>query len=418
MEHIELPQGNGQEIYIDVESLDIQPEWINADTQAIVMPDIPIWYRNPIYEAYKELFKKLSEMGYKIVTDSRMVNEDTFFFCPCLDKHINSTKEEFCEKKEAKIAMYLSSKGITKPLTISFPPTSFPADLPPLPFVLKNENSQGGIEKFLIKTPEQLEILKRFYEEINAYNRKKSIEQARKRRWGNFEFDENGQLKNEGAIKFFDYKKEFHQNMKIQEYVQTPTKYNTSLRVITSSSGDILAASLKYSEPAPSTEEKPGGLFDIYLSAPSSPYFMGGESITSNTVAGGNSILLDKEGYSELEQEILLAHGIDPNNATVPQEVMEASINVAVNCKHEIGAIAGMDFIYDEVAKKWKYLEAHEYPMLYSYAEKYNLPYDAPTNLSAFLTTDKLLDVRIRMHALALTMQKKLALESEDKRHM
>ena len=89
---------------------------------------------------------------------------------------------------------------------------------------------------------------------------------------------------------------------------------------------------------------------------------------------------------------------------------MKSCINVATKCKREVGAICGMDFIYDEEERIWKYLEEHEYPMLYSYAEKYNLSYDS--NKKDFYTTNQLLDMRVRLHALALTMQKKYTKES------
>lgn len=366
------------------------------------------------------MFKYFYDMGYKVVTDSKTVDNNAFFFTPCLDKHINDTKEDYNAKKKNKIYLYLLNEGITEPLTVSFPINSFPDSLPALPLVLKNEESQGGMEKFLINKPEQLEILKRFYYEINPYARKKTIEKVKQKfsYYKDLEFDENGRSNKGICIDFVDYKKEFHENMIIQKYIKTPTQYNTSLRVLTSSSGDILCSSLKYSDTAIIKDKKYHGLFDRYLSDPLSPYFLGGESIISNTVAGGKSILLGKDNYSKHEQEILIAHGIVPNNANVPKNVMTACANIAVNCSREIGAICGIDFIFDEEERSWKYLEEHEYPMLYSYAEKYNLPYDC--NVVDFYTTNQLLDMNVRLHALALTMQKKLSISENDvsKRHI
>lgn len=417
MKSIQLPSGYGQEIYIDPDQLYIKPEWINQELHCIIFPDNSISQTNPVYEAYKKLFEYLFENGYKVVTDSSTVGNDAFFLTPCLDTHINNTKEDYSFKKKNKINYYLNSEGITEPFSISFPTDSFPETLPSLPFVLKNEESQGGIEKFIIKTPEQIDILKRFYNEINFYDRQKRIEKV-KRQWSCFpdlEFDENGHSNKGININFINYKKEFHQNMRIQKFIKTPTKYNTSLRVITSSSSDILASSLKYSEPSTNTKENYYGRFDKYLSDPSSPYFLRSESIISNTIAGGNSILLGKNNYSELEQEILRAHGINPNDAILPSDVMNACIKIASNCSREIGAICGLDFIYDDEEKTWKYLEEHEYPMLYSYAEKYNLPYDH--NAEDFYTTNQLLDLRVRLHALVLTMKKKQLLISENQKH-
>ena len=241
MEFIQLPQGNNQEIYINPEELDIKPEWINQEIHAIIMPDLPINQSNPVYEAYKSLFKELYEKGYNIVTDSRTTSNDAFFFTPCLDKHINATKENYDINKKKKIEFCLMNEGITEPFSVSFPVDSVPDILPSLPLVLKNEEAQGGEEKFIIK---------RFYNEIDHYARQKAIDEV-KREYsflGDLKFDEKGHSNKIISINFINYKDEFHKNMRFQKFVKTPTKYNTSLRVLTSSSGDILAASLKFSE--------------------------------------------------------------------------------------------------------------------------------------------------------------------------
>ncbi len=418
MKFIELPPGEGQVVYVNPDELYIKPEWIDKELNCINFPDVPISQSNPVYEAYKKVFKSLFESGYKVITDAHIVDDDAFFLTPCLDKHVNSTKEEYVTKKKNKILFYLSSEGITEPYSVTFPIDSFPDKVPSLPFVLKNEESQGGMEKFILKTPEQLATLKRFYDEIDLYARQKAIAAVKRQRscYQDLEFDKNGHSNRGISIDVVDYKKEFYKSMRIQKFIKTPTKYNTSLRVLIASSGDILASSLKYSESSTNMKEKYYGLFDKYLQDPSSPYFLGSESIVSNTVAGGNSILLGKSGYSELEQEILLAHNIDPNNASVPSDVMKACTKIAINCSREIGAICGLDFIYDDEEKKWKYLEEHEYPMLYSYAEKYGLSYDS--NTKDFYTTNQLLDLMVRMHALVLTMQRKQLLDSKNKRHI
>lgn len=413
MNFTQLPLGNGQEIYVDPDEFYIKPEWINQELHCINFPEIPINTSNPVYEYLKEMFKKLSKNDYKVMTDSSTTKDDAFFFTPCLDKHINNTKEDYRSKKKSKINFCLKSEGISEPLSISFPIDSFPNILPPLPCVLKNEESQGGSEKFILRTAEQIRLLKKFYNEINYYDKQKVREELKNHLsfCNNLELDENGYPNIEIEIDFVDYKKEFHRSMRIQKFIKTPTKYNTSLRVLIASTGDVLASSLKYSEPTTNTKEKYYGLFDKYLSDPSSPYFLGNENIVSNTIAGGNSILLEKINYSNLEKEILSAHDIDPNNAIIPEPIMNACINIACNCNREIGAICGLDFIYDDETKTWKYLEEHEYPMLNSYAEKYNLPYDI--NAKDFYLTHQLLDLKARLHALTLSMHKKQSIIQE-----
>ncbi len=108
MENFQLPEGNGQTIYINPEDFYIKPEWINGELKTITMPDIPIEESNVVYETYKYFFKCLYELGYKVETDSRKVNDDAFFFTPCLDQHINKTKEEYKTKKDNKIVTCLN----------------------------------------------------------------------------------------------------------------------------------------------------------------------------------------------------------------------------------------------------------------------------------------------------------------------
>lgn len=107
MKFIELPPGEGQVVYINPDELYIKPEWIDKELNCICLPDVPISQNNPVYEAYKKVFKSLFEKGYKVITDAHIV-DDAFFLTPCLDKHFNSTKEEYDTKKKSKIFFYLS----------------------------------------------------------------------------------------------------------------------------------------------------------------------------------------------------------------------------------------------------------------------------------------------------------------------
>lgn len=380
MEFYNIPNGNGQKIYIDM-------RW---------MPE--------------KLISYLNEKCYDIITDSSLATDDIFFFTPCLDEHVNSKKEEYVAKKMRKIRTCFIGESVSEPKTITFPKDHFPQNILPLPFVLKNLEENGGYEKFILRTPEQLETLKRFYEEINDYDFKRRSEEANEE-WKclgeKIVFDRNtGRSNTAISMWIYDYKDIFNERMVIQEYIATPTEYNTSMRVLASSTGDIIGASLKYMQPSsPDPNKRYHGFFDTYLSDPSSPYYLGNESIISNTVAGGNSILLGKKSYSKLEQEILQAHDIDPLNAEVPASVSRVAKNIASTCRREIGAISGMDFIYDKKTKTWKFLEQHEFPMLTTYAEKYNIP--IPTDNIEEYVFHRELDVNVRLHALSLFMAKK-----------
>lgn len=382
MNYLEIPEGNGQKVYVDL-------DWVEEG-----------------------LIQYLEEKCYDVVTDSAFVDVDTFCLYPCLDKHINTCKEEYQSKRDAKIKECFVGEVVQEPFSIAFPEDRFPDELPKLPFVLKNMNVNGGKEKFIIRTKEQIEILKKFYHEGKEYHRKRQ-EQEVQEEWaflGDLFFDENGKSNKGICFWVIDYKKEFYKDMVIQEFIKTPTRYNTSMRILTSSSGDILCSSLKYMEPFGEQEErKYFGIYDRYLSDSSSPYYLGNESIISNTVAGGNSILLGKSGYSIEEREILAAHGIDFVTGEVPESLRRIATKIAENCRREIGAICGMDFIYDDVSKTWKYLEEHEFPMLSSYAEAYGFPYldDGGEDYIRFREMHNKVEMDARLRALSLFMKKK-----------
>lgn len=416
MEVFQIPKGNGQEIYIEKDNLSIPDEWVDEENKRIVFPEIPRDESNPVYDFYQEMFKFFYANGYKVVTDSETVNNEAFFFTPCLDQHKNKTREDYHNAKVDKIKKELDKAGIEEPLSMGVFEDGFAATLP-LPFVLKNLESQGGENKFLIRTSEQLELLRKFYRECNTYVHERNTRIANER-WGydfKLEFDENGRCLDKRCIRKInvpDIQKYMRKNVIMQKYIKTPTRFNTSLRVMFASTGDIIASSLKYAEPK-EEKEKQRIYYDLddFLANPESPYFLDSESIISNTVAGGNSILLGKDYYTELERDILVAHGIDPDNACVPDRVCEAALNIALNCSRELGAICGMDFIYDDEEKEWKYLEEHEYPMLYSYAEKYGIPYDE--SMEDFYTVNKLVDAHARLLVLKMTMEKKQNLASD-----
>ena len=414
MNYDDLMDGNGQEIYVDLYIIDAKNEWYDEQNKRIVYPKYlpsedfnPFYSGNPLFKEYKKLFNVLYEKGYKIIIDPRLVNDETFFFTPCFNRQLYDSPKEYKREKYAKIKDILSEYGIFEPLSISFPVDEFPQNLPPLPLMLKNENENGGQEKFIIRTEKQLDVLRRFYYEINSYDRAQKIKRTR-RLYPNhpdMEFDENGCSQYGININLLDYKKLFFESMRFQEFVETPTVYNTSLRVLFNCVGDILAASIKYAVTSECNYRLCNGLFDRYLSNPCGPYFIGSESIVSNTINGGNSILLGKDSYTDEEKIILLAHNINPDIPLVPDDVLNACLSVSKNCRSGIGALCGMDFIFDAKTHRWKYLEEHEFPMFFSYCEKHNIPYDSYAD--NFSYTQYSVDLLLRVKTLVSYMNKK-----------
>ena len=409
--YTDLPYGNGQIVYVD-------KDWIEGSNERSLFT-MNIKQTSAI-NAYKKMIRILRNNGYTVIKDERLITKDTFFLSPCYDKLVNESPDEYQAKFDDKINKTLSETPVHKPYSILFPEDSFPENLPPLPFMLKNEKANGGVDKFIIRTPEQVETLKKFYYEGRDYLRKIRIISAREAypEWTKgMEFDKDGRLPNGICIILPHIKKIFHNNYIIQSYVDTPTEYNTSLRVLISSSGDVLCSSLKYAKTVYSTkEENKSSLFEELLADPSSPFFMNNERVVSNTVAGGDSILLGKNYYTNEERRILEAHDINPDNPQVPEEVIETATKIITDCNREIGAICGIDFLYDNKEKKWKYLEEHQFPMLYSFAEAYNLPYCSPKE-NIFYEVQRMIDINARLKALELMMNKKEKLNENSFRH-
>ncbi len=403
MSLLEVPYGNNQEVYIS-------KEWLYAyDENFFPIPDE---YETAARKERRAVVEYLTSIGYQVITDASKTSEDTFFFTPSCDKHLNANIEEYKEKKQEKIIASLECTEVHEPKTIRFNPDSLPEEMLPLPFVLKNIEAQGGTDKILIETPKQLAIFKKFYNEINEYSFKETIEIARK----NYNlgpevvFYEDGSSNAAFGIGRINYKERFYEDFVMQEYIKTPGIYNTSLRVLTSSSNDILCASLKYCRSMPKSN-KHYGLVDRYLCENNNPYYLNSRNIISNTVAGGNSIILNSRNYSKKEKAILKSHEIDPDKPVVPESVVEASLSIATNAAREIGAISGMDFIYDSTSKSWKYLEQQEFPMMYTYCQVYNLPYVEtladPNDYDEFIPVQRRADIDSRLRALSLAMQKK-----------
>lgn len=161
---------------------------------------------------------------------------------------------------------------------------------PFFPAVFKNEATNAGKDKFLIETPEQLEIFKKFYETY-------------KNRQG--------------------YKEQFECSI-FQQLIETPTENKTYMRVLMSASGDVLGASLKYSRP--SMQERPlQGTFEKHLLDPKSPFYLHSSQMF-NYYSGGGDINLGNPRFSYSDKEMLIEHGIDPENPEVPAEVTSNSI--------------------------------------------------------------------------------------------
>jgi len=191
---------------------------------------------------------------------------------------------------------------------------------------------------------------------------------------------------------------------KAQQLIKTPTKYQTYIRVLISSSADVLGASLKYSK----TEEKkrePQGIFEKIFWNENTEYYLDCKGMFNYYSEGGN-ISFYQPKYSTEKQEILKAHGINPDNPTIPEEVLEVSTSIAQKCNRQLGIICGIDFIYNEKDNKWYYLEIQSFPAIEEWAEKKGIRVNKIKNLDDSIKYCEL-DLEARHDALMMYMNKK-----------
>jgi len=344
----------------------IDPVWLSCT----VAPDHPDYFLGSfIAEKRAKLIPTLQALGFAITFDENTPSEDTTFLNACFDGA--KTDSEFIAyetKWKAKISEILRGGKIKEPLSVAF------KDYMKNPFfasVLKNEYAQRGMDKFLIETPEQLEKVKAFH---------KAFE-----------------------VQFIH---DYVESSVFQQRIETPSDYNTSLRVLATSAGDVLASSLKYNKPT-QVQKKEMGVMDKYLADPKSPYFLKSKSIVSNSAVGGDRIILDgKPTSAKHDKKLLKMHGIDPGNPTVPFEVANAATKIAHNCERRLGVISGMDFIQNAEDGDWYFLEANHNPALNTYAQSRGMNVNQPdtkenpfASIANYMTIQDL-DLELRVQAL------------------
>ena len=335
--------------------------------------DIPYSKGQSIYlrmETDPKLFISLVSKGYKIVKNIKEVNDNTIYVTGRRQDYICSTKNEYTSLMNIGIQKLLNENNISKPKTINFSYNDLVNYKYELPFVLKNENQNGGREKFLIRTEEDYNNL---IKAINVLINKNLL----------FLIANNpDDIRNK-----IDYEKYLEESFKIQEYIDTPTEFNTTVRLITSPSNDLLYSVLKYNK---KTEYIDDTTLLGYLLG--KVYPLSTKSIVSNTLSGGENILLDEDNYSDFEKEMLNRHNI---NSKEFKNIINASKRVHKEYESEIGIICGFDYIYDKNKNKWFLLEYHERPMLKDYSKRQNINYQ---------TEEEKLEAEGRIRATALSL--------------
>lgn len=341
----ELPKANGQSIYLRINETD------------------------------PKLYTILLLNGYKIVSNIFDTSDSTIFVTGRRQDLQCSSASEYKLNVEKNIETSLMENGIAKPNTVRFSYRALINHEYKLPFVLKNENQNGGREKFLIATDQDYDNLIKACEYLLN---KKLLYIA------SFSSDD--------MRYYINYYKYLENNFTVQEYIQTPTDFNTTVRLLTSSSHDLVYASLKYNKKEPYHDNTT--LLGFLLQ---NVYKLSTQTIVSNTLSGGKNILIGDNCYDYNEKKLLMYHNIDSEQF---RSLIEATKTVHQKYHSELGIICGFDYIYDQERRKWFLLEYHSRPMLGDYSRRQGINYETKE--------DRIIaEGRVRATALSLALKKR-----------
>ena len=324
-------------------------------------------------ETDPKLYLSLLSKGYHIVNHISDAEENTIYVTGKRQDNESTSADEYVQKVNLKYEGILSDRGFAKPKTVPFSYHALVNHQYSIPFVFKNERLNGGKEKFLIATKEDYDNLVRACEFL--IERKYLLLSP-------YQYDD---VRNR-----IDYQRYLDLNFSVQEYVETPTEFCTSMRVLSSSSHDLLCAILKYK--IPEEMEDDTTLLGFLLRE---VFPLSTKSIVSNTLSGGDNIFVG-ESLSDSEKRILDAHHIDSYQF---EELIDASLSAHEQCQSELGILCGSDFIYDKDKEQWYFMEFHSKPMVGSYSMYQGLSYE---------TRDDhiIADGRVRATALSLELKK------------
>lgn len=348
----------------------VEEEWVKGNT-CLYMINNPIEkarLRTLLEQKRREFIKKLENEGYKITFDKSSSLSNTIYIImnnmalTDLDNSIYEYQQLFDARMQE-----AGGKEMNVPYTVSM--SDYFAS-PFFPAVFKNSATNGGEDKLLIENLKQLSKIKQFYEENSN----------------------NPSIMEKLSMCVF------------QEYIETPTKYTTYIRVLMGTSGDIMGASLKYSSLV-GESKSPKGFFEKVFCDSQSKYFIDCENMFGYYSLGGE-ISFSQPRYSDEKKKILAAHNIDTEHPEVPEEIRIVAENIMQECNKELGIIVGFDFIQNAKNGKWYYLENQAFPAVDEWAKIKG--YDIPKvhNTKNYLKYLEL-DMAARYEALKLLMAKK-----------
>lgn len=355
----------------------VEKEWLKGNTCIfnIDNPIVSAQAKTKISQKRKEFVERLINEGFNITYNHEEIDENTI--CLIMDNtslcDLSFSIDEYSRMLNQKL-FASAGNNFHYPLSLSmeeyFKNPFFPA-------VFKNSKINDGIDKFLVENVEQVEKLKTFYEENK----------------------DNSKYKEDLSCVIF------------QQYIKTPSKYATYLRVLVGGTGEVMGASLKYSARR-EYEDNLNGLFESVFLNPNSEYFIGAKKMF-NYYSGGGNISFNQPKYSDEKREVLEATGFDMNNLTLPSEVLDVCKNIMEKCNREIGVLCGIDFILNESDGLWYYLEYQAFPAIEEWGNANDIRIKTPTNLKEYLSYLEL-ELVPRYEALMLLVNKRKQMSQDE----
>lgn len=266
------------------------------------------------------------KLGFTIITKMSDYHNDGQLFdllgTESVDKGL--IEEEYNDFSDIKVPLTLSVDDFAKRIF--------------LPVVFKNNTANRGEDKYLIENKEQL-----------------------RRIMALFELPESKKI---------NLKSEFI----VQKYIKSFERINSSIRVFTTCTGEILSSLFLVSRDiAPKKRVKNFGV-DIfnpceYLSDPNSPYYLNSKNIISNAAGGGEVIPLNLEtsNLNADDKIILTLHEINVETLSLPSTIIEQCKKIATFWGSKKGIVLGIDFIYNYKDNNWYYLETNRNPSVNGY---------------------------------------------------
>ena len=363
---------NGQVVFIE-------PSWVTGETCLFGIKD-KYEYRRiqaKLTKIRKDFIARLESEGFIITYDNNDTKKENVI-CLIMDQYAVCDKdadEGTFKKAFDKKIIESGGKKLNYPKSMTMEEFF---NNPFFPAVLKNELMNGGVDKFLIETKEQLEIIKQFYND----------------------YKDDNKLSEVFAFSIF------------QQFIETPTNFKTYIRLLMSASGECMGSGLKYSKGVmEQTSQK--GIFEKYFCNKDSKYYLNCKGMFNYYSDCGN-ISFSQPRYSSEKMSILEAHGIDTKAPQIPSELLEVAASIVTKCNRELGIICGIDFIYNKFDNKWYYLENQAFPAIEEWANERGINVVKIKNSDDYVKY-MAIEVEARYEALMMYMNKKLSLEDSEK---